>query len=166
MRHVRAQRAGFTLIEVVVAMGVLLLGMSVIIGLLSFGASTSRTAALRTSAAAALPAIVTDLEETLFPLDVEAEEFGWAGEPVAVERREVPGHPGIVYSAVATPNPESFTDFSRPEAYRVDIEITWDAAGSTRARRFTTLLHREVPFGERLRVQFVEGRDGPDTGDE
>ena len=146
-----ARRGGFTLIEVVLAMFVLLIGMTTILGLLSFGAALSRTASLRAGAANAIEAVTADLEETLFPLVVGPDGLEEAGEPRAIEKRPVPGHPGLVYSASATVNPDD------PLEYRVDVEITWSAGGAQRSREFTTLLLREVPFGERLRARFVEG---------
>lgn len=147
-----AWRSGFTLIEVVLAMGVLMLGMSAILGMLSFGAALSRTAALRGGAGRAIDALVTDLEETHFPLVLDENGDEVAGEPRDVEGREVPGHPGLVYTTRSTPNPEN------PLEYKVEVEIQWQTGGTTRAKRFTTLLLREVPFGERLRARIVEGR--------
>jgi hypothetical protein len=55
------------MIEVLVALAILVFGMTAVLGLLTFGAALSRTALLRTSAAAASHAVVADLEETMFP---------------------------------------------------------------------------------------------------
>ena len=151
----RERGAGFTIIEVVLAMAILLIGMTAILGLLSFGAAMTRTAALRTGAAHSIEAVMADLEEGLFPLVVAANGLEVAGEPEDIVDRPVPGHPGLVYSAVATPNPDSPP--GAPLEYRVDVEISWSTRGATRSRTFTTLLLREVPFGERLRRRFVEG---------
>jgi type II secretory pathway pseudopilin PulG len=145
-------RTGFTLVEVVLAMFVLLLGMTSILGLLSFGAALSRTAALRSGAANAIEAVTTDLEETLFPLELDDEGDEVAGEPRDVVDHEIPGHPGLVYSTTSLPNPEN------PLEYRVEVDMKWAVGGTTRSKRFTTLLLREVPFGERLRARVVEGR--------
>ena len=139
-------RAGFTILEVIVAMGIFLFGMTAILGLLTFGAALSRTAQLRTHSAAAVQAVTVDLEETFFPL-VDGE----AGEPLKIEKRAVPGLSDIVYSATPFQNPD------RPLEYRVDVELSWKSAGVQRETRFTTILLREVPFGERLRRRFVEG---------
>ena len=61
MKQARTQRGGFTIVEVVMALGILLVGMTSVLGLLAFGASMSRTAQLRNAAASAagneLPAI-------------------------------------------------------------------------------------------------------------
>lgn len=146
-------RSGFTLIEVVLAMFVLLIGMTSILGLLSFGAALARTAALRSGAANGIEAVVTDLEETLFPLELDDNGEEVAGEPRDIQAKPMPGYPGLTYSTTSTQNPEN------PLEYRVDVEVNWAVGGTTRSKRFTTLLLREVPFGERLRTRIVEGRE-------
>jgi hypothetical protein len=152
------RRAGFTIVEVVLAMGLLLLGMTAILGLLSFGAALARTAALRTGAAAAAEAVVADLEETLFPLEVDPRTGDRrAGAPHTLEDRPVPDHEGIVYSARATPVPASDDGPEGPQRYRVDVEMSWTSSGRRKSKTFTVLLLREVPFGERLRRELVGG---------
>lgn len=141
-----ARQAGFTILEVIVAMGIFLFGMTAILGLLTFGSALSRTAQLRTHAAALVQAVTADLEETLFPL-----ENGAAGEPQPIVKRQLHGRDDILYSATPTQNPD------RPLEYRVDVEISWKSGGVQREKRFTTLLLREVPFGERMRRRFVDG---------
>lgn len=158
VRAVTSARGGFTLVEVVLAMFVLLLGMTSILGMLSFGAALARTASLRTGAANAIEAVVSDLEETLFPLELDARGDEVVGEPEDAVGREVPGYPGLTYSTNSTPNPEN------PLEYRVDVEIHWAVGGTTRSKRFTTLLLREVPFGERLRQRIVEQRQPEKVG--
>jgi hypothetical protein len=160
-RTIRRQ-GGFTIVEVVLAMGLLLLGMSAVLGLLTFGAALARTAALRTGAAAAAEAVVADLEETLFPLAID-EETGErsAGEPHDFAGREVPGHPGLVYSAHATAVPAEEAGVPGPQRFRVDVEISWTASGSRKAQVFSVLLLREVPFAERLRRELLGGELDP-----
>jgi len=152
--------AGFTLIEVVLAMFVLLIGMSAILGLLSFGAALSRTASLRAGAANSIEAVLSDLEETLFPLELGEDGVERAGEPRTIADRPVPGCPGLTYTTRATPNPDDARE------YRVDVEISWASGGTTRRKQFTTLMLREVPFGERLRQRFVEGKAPAKAPDE
>jgi len=150
------ERAGFTIVEVVLAMALLLIGMTTILGLLSFGAAMARTAQLRSGSANAIEAVLADLEEGLFPLVDDGEGGEVAGEPEPVVDRPVPGHPGLVYSAEAIPDPDA-AGAAGPLEYRVDVEISWAVAGAKRSRTFTALLVREVPFGERMRRRFVEG---------
>lgn len=159
-------RDGFTIVEVVLAMGLLLLGMTAVLGLLSFGAALSRTAALRTAAAGAAEAVAADLEESLFPLSIDpATGDRVVGEPHQISAREVPGYPGLSYWATATPAPASDDELGvgqpgreagAPQRYKVDVRMRWSTAGAGRERRFTLMLLREVPFGERLRREFVQ----------
>lgn len=147
MKLPRNRRAGFTLVEVLVALAILLFGMTAVLGLLTFGAALSRSAHLRTVGASAAEAVVAYLQETLFPFDADGE----AGEPKPIRDRAVPGFPELVYSAVATPNP------AQPFEYKVEVRLRWSSGGVERERSFDTLLLREIPFGERLRRRFVEG---------
>ncbi len=143
------RRAGFTIIEVVLAMGILVFGATAIIGFLTFGAATTRQAQLRTTAASSLEAVLADIDHNLFPY-----EDGVLGEPVELDNRSVPGAPGVVYSASAVVNPE------RELEYRVDVELSWQSAGVRRSKQLQLLRLRELDFGERLRREFVEGSGG------
>jgi prepilin-type N-terminal cleavage/methylation domain-containing protein len=147
VRSIPRGRAGFTIIEVLIALAILVFGMTAILGMLTFGAGLTRTALLRTSAAAASQAVVADLEETLFPPNPPggADAEGEAGAPVEVKDRVLPSMPDVVYSARAEENP------ARPLEYRVDVEMSWRSAGIRRATSFSTILVREIPFGERFR---------------
>ena len=161
-RVASAGRGGFTLIEVVMAMFLLLLGMSSILGLLSFGAAMARTAELRSGAAYSIQAVLADLEESLFPLVRDEAGNEVAGDPIPVVDRPLPGYPGLVYSATARPNPDPEavrSDSGAPLEYLVEVEIAWSSRGARQSRSFQTLLLREVPFGARLRRRFVEGEE-------
>ncbi|QDU69069.1 type IV pilus modification PilV family protein [Engelhardtia mirabilis] len=148
------RKGGFTILEVVFAMGILLIGMSVVLGLLSFGAGLGSNAMRRAEAAGSLEFIVADLEERLFPIL----EDGSVGPPITIENAPVPGSDRLVYSASAVPEP----NHEGPAAilYRVDIDVAWSRGGSERVLSFATLMPRQVPFGERLR-QALLGSSGP-----
>ncbi len=158
-RSLRTRRtSGFTILEVLVAMGILLVGMSAILGLLSFGASMTRNAALKSAGASAVEAVVADLEESFFPL-VRDEVTGEVrvGAPVPIENRPVPGHEGLHYWARGSGDPRDRVTPGGPLRWRVEVEIRWTTAGRVKTRTFTTLLLRQVPFGERLRRELIEG---------
>ncbi|MFT7667365.1 MAG: hypothetical protein ACI8X5_000044 [Planctomycetota bacterium] len=140
---------GFTIIEVVMAMGILLIGSTAIIAFLTFGSATARHAQLRTQAASAVESIVGELDRHLFPY-----ENGELGEPRSIKDRPVPGVPGVVYSAKAFANPDN------PREYRVDIELSWESAGMQRGKKWSMLKIKELPFGERLRREFIERSGG------
>lgn len=140
-------RGGFTLLEVVLALGVLMLGLSAVLGLFSFAAGLARSSDLRHSAAQAAEAVIADLEEQLFPLGPDGEP----GEPIAIEARALPGAPELVYSARAQREPAAVQRRGRPTLYRVEVELSWSSAGARRTERFSALLARELPFGARMR---------------
>jgi hypothetical protein len=100
--------------------------------------------------------VVADLEENLFPLAIDPETGERrTGLPHAIADLPVPGHRGVVYSARATPVPASDDGPEGPLRFRVDVEMSWTSSGRRKARTFTVLLLREVPFGERLRRELV-----------
>ncbi|MCK6447996.1 MAG: prepilin-type N-terminal cleavage/methylation domain-containing protein [Planctomycetes bacterium] len=151
----RARRGGFTLIEILLALGILLIGLTGVLGLLTFGAAMSSAAVLRRDAAAASEAVFADLEERLFPIVVE-DGVEFVGEPLEITRRPVPGYDGLSYSARAELLRDPAASSAAPEEYKVDVEMVWTSGGRQRSKTFTTLFVREVPFGERLRREFVE----------
>jgi len=138
-------RAGFTIIEVIMAMGILLLGSTAIIAFLTFGSATTRHAQLRTQAASAVEAVEAAIDHDLFPF-----ENGELGEPIDIEQRPVPAVPGVVYSAHAIQNPDL------PSEYRVDVELSWESAGTQRSKSWSMLRIKELSFGERLRRELIE----------
>ena len=150
-RRRQRSRSGFTLIEVVLAMGIFLIGSVAILGFLTFGATLSRTAGLRTLSAEAIEAVVADLEEGLFTLD----EDGQVGEPRVIENREVPGYPELTYSVSTVEDESADPELGGSPEVRVDVEIRWKGGVSRRGRRVSILLLKEVPFGERLRRQLA-----------
>lgn len=143
-------RAGFTILEVLLALGILLFGMAAILGLLTLGAALTKSAEQRTQAASAAEAVIADLQESFFPLVPGPDGTLEPGEPLPVKEKLLPGSDGVVYSASAVQNPQ------RADEYRVDVTLSWSSSGVRRERRITTLLVRELPFGERLRRQFID----------
>lgn len=149
-------RGGFTLIEVVLAAGLFVLGMSMILGVYSFGSALSRTAELRSLSSDAVDALVADLRETLFPV----RDDGLVGGPRTIEDREVPGRRGLRYSVTTTPNLDTLEllpgdDEPVAREYAVSIEARWQAAGVKRTATWTTIMLRELPFGARMRARFL-----------
>lgn len=147
----RGDQSGFTIVEVVLAMGILLVGAAAILSMLTFGASLTRAAQLRTAAAAAVEAVRADIETHMFLYDPSMDgEEGEVGAPVDLVDRAVPGLKHVVYSATATQNP----DLARE--HRVDVDIRWSSGGVQRNKQITWIFLQEISFGERLRRRFVE----------
>ena len=149
------RRSGFTLVEIVLAMGILLVGAAAILSMLTFGASLTRGAQLRTGAAAAVEAVRADIEVNMFPYVPSADGTeGEVGGPVELVDRAVPNLSQVVYSAKARQNPEL------PREYRVDVEIRWTSGGVQREKKLTWILLKEITFGQRLRRRLVEKSGG------
>ncbi|MEM9800512.1 MAG: hypothetical protein AAGA20_09300 [Planctomycetota bacterium] len=144
-------RGGFTLLEVLLAAGLLVAGMSMILGVFNFGSALTRTAELRSVTAGGVEALIHDLEENLF----ELRDDGTAGPPQVIDDRPVPGRPGVLYSVEAVGNPETIAADGLPMEYVVDVSVRWQAAGINRSETWTTIMLREVPFGARMRRRFV-----------
>ena len=155
------RRSAFTILEVLVAMAILLVGMTSVLGLLSFGAAMTRNAALKSAGSSAIDALTADLEERFFPLSRDARSGDWiVGDPVPIVDRPLPNHAGLTYSARGTPDPDDHTPGGAVR-WKVEVELRWTTGGRSRTRSFTTLLLRQVPFGERLRRELIEGEPDP-----
>ncbi len=145
--------AGFTLVEVLLAVGLFALGASLLIGVFAGGAGLASGAALRTEAAAQLEALSADLEERLFPLQPDG-SVGPARELIDVP---FPGSDRLVYSARAVFEPGEPIAVEFPRRVAVDVEVRWKEGGRRLALETQLLLTHSIPVGERLRRRFVLG---------
>ena len=153
VHHARSGRGGFTLIEVLLASGLLVAGMSMILGVFNFGSAMSRTAELRSLASGTVESIMHDLEETLFLVN----DDGTIGEPRAIVGRPVPGRKGVVYSVTTIGNPKSIDPEETglgaglPMEFVVEVNVQWQSSGVKKTEVWTTIMLRELPFGARMR---------------
>ncbi|MEZ5978138.1 MAG: prepilin-type N-terminal cleavage/methylation domain-containing protein [Planctomycetota bacterium] len=143
-----ARRRGLTLIEIVLAMGLLAMGLTAVIGVFSAASELGVSARRRAEAASALEYVTGQVTERLFPIDAE----GLVGEPAIVEDEPVPGYEGLTYSVVpvlstVTPPP------GMPPVYRVDVTVRWSEQGRSKALHHRMLLPAAVSMGDRLRRQ-------------
>lgn len=139
MKHVNRQD-GFTLIEMLVAMGILVVGVTTILGLLTFGAALQRTAERQSEAALAAEQVVDDLRNLAFPVNPD----GTPGEPSTQMEFPVQGHPRLTASVDLKRNPALVGE------YFATILIQWRERGQLKGEEFRTILQRETPFGARL----------------
>lgn len=147
------RRAGFTLVEVLLAVGLFALGASLLIGVFAAGSAMASGAALRTEAAAQLEALSADLEERLFPVLPD----GGTGEARELIDVPFPGNDRLTYTARATYAPGEPFAPGFPRLVRVDVEVRWNSGGRRLALESQYLLTHSVPVGERLRQRFVPG---------
>jgi type II secretory pathway pseudopilin PulG len=143
----RGPRAGFTLIEIVLAAGLLAIGLSALIGLFSFGANLVTGARLQTQAAQALESLVADLPGQLFPLSPE----GQVGPPLVLKDQPVPGYPRLRFDALPSPTPVSASDYPGPPLWSVEVTVAWKSRGQGRGLSARILLPQSLPLAERLR---------------
>ncbi len=140
-------KAGFTLIEVMLAMGILTIGMTAVLGRFTFGAALSQAAELRTDAAYAVEVIGLELPAKLFPLDEEDRP----GPPVELRDQEVEGLPAIRYHALAEPVADGPTaEDGGPLEYEVRLELFFTSRGVRRVQQFRMRMLRERSFADRI----------------
>ncbi|MCB9831977.1 MAG: prepilin-type N-terminal cleavage/methylation domain-containing protein [Planctomycetes bacterium] len=114
-RRPASAAAGFTLIEVLVAMSVLLIGMTGIITLFSTGLGLERRGSLAVDAAVALEDVMPEVRRQI------EERLGEDGGVDAVDlpRNPIPGWVGLDYLARARRMPES----NNPSAWMLEVRV-------------------------------------------
>ena len=156
----QASTAGFTLIEVMLAMGILALGMTAVLGLFTFGAALTQASVLRTQSATAVEAITLELPAKLFPVDEQGLPAVPEGDGRAsLEDQPIPGLPALRYRATAWPVPDGpLAEDGGPLEYDVEVEVFFHQQGVRRARTFHTRVLRERSFAERMRSRLRGSR--------
>ena len=145
MTEASNRSAGFTLLELMAAMGIFVFGLTALIGVLTIGVGTRRGAEMRTRAVLLADRVLHRIEtETLVTaaLPHEFEDDDLAIE--RVEQLQVDGFPGMKYSVEFEVEPEL------PELVLVRIRVSWLEEGEDRAQEFVRILPREVPFSRRV----------------
>ncbi|MCA9000461.1 MAG: prepilin-type N-terminal cleavage/methylation domain-containing protein [Planctomycetes bacterium] len=146
------KQAGFTLIEVLLAVGILALGMTSVLGLFTFGAALTQAAALRTESAQVVESVVADLELRLFPAD----ENGVPGPPIELVDQPVPGVERARYSVTALPvEGGPLAEDGGPLEYEVRVEVSFETRGVRRARTYEVRLLRQRSFAQRMRERLA-----------
>ncbi len=130
---------GFTLVEMMVAMGILVMGVTSTIGLLTVAVSTRYSAELRSRAALVADQVLQDVEENVLARDEGRElEIPTMG-PVPVE-----GSFGMSYTVGFTVDPE------HPNLVLAEVRVGWREQGAELEQVFRRILPRQQPFRERV----------------
>lgn len=136
---------GFTLVEILVAMGLLMIGLTSILGLFALGLDQLRDSRVRAEAGDALPRILDDVEGRLFDavaVSLNQQAMDWAAEgvgnalPEVLESQDalrVPGLEELRYSYRATRVP------GRDLQYLTEIRVDWRIRGQTSSRRLKSV---------------------------
>ena len=136
--RVRAM-GGFTLVEMMVAMGILIMGVTSLIGLLTVAVSTRYRAELRSRAVLIAEQVLHHIEETVLAGDDDPD---LALSQVVME--SVNGFPGMRYTV------EFVMDEDYPELVLAQVRVGWRVQGSELEQVFMRLLPREQPFRARV----------------
>ena len=142
--------AGFTLVEMLVAIAILMFGFSSLIALLSLGVSTRRSAELRNQAVWAVDAVLHDLRHGA----LLAQEWDEDGTPVPlppVTVAPIPGYPRLRAEV------RFGYDAAEPELVVATIAVQWSEAGTVMAEEFRRLLVNDVPFPRRVAGRIATG---------
>jgi type II secretory pathway pseudopilin PulG len=140
----RAREGGFTLAEMLAALGILLFGITALLGALSAAAAQRRTADAQQEAAALCELAVHRIRHEAVRRRADAaNDFDL--ELATLDDQTAPGFPGMTWSATAV------VDDDHPEVWLVRIQVRWLELGDTVVQEFLRVLPRELPLGRRVR---------------
>lgn len=143
-RRIAAGQTGFTLAEMLAALGILLVGVTALLGALSASVAQRRTTEARLSAAALCEyALHRIQEEAVRPRADAQTELDL--ELVPLEDRSAPGFPGMKWSAVVV------QDDQRPDVWLVRLQVNWLEEGESVGEEFLRVLPRQRPLAARVR---------------
>lgn len=140
--HARAdrRRSGFTLLEVMAAMVIFLVGIVGVLALFASGLAIHRTATQRAVVAAASEDVRARIEALLadLPANVDLPK---------VERVPVEGHVGYYYSAVLTPDPDRGIE----GGVLAQVRVFTLEAGAERGEAFTVFTRPKADAAAEIR---------------
>ncbi|MCA8964608.1 MAG: type II secretion system protein [Planctomycetes bacterium] len=134
---------GFTLVEMLAALGILLFGITALLGALSQSVSQRRSTDARLAAAALADEIVHRLQHEALRLRPDAES-DLDVEFATLADQEAPNFPGMTWSVTTT------RDDDRPDLWLADIKVTWLEEGEDTSEEFLRVLPRQLPLAQRV----------------
>jgi len=145
----RSGAAGFTIVELLVAMAILLFGTVSLLGVLGVGVSTHRSAEQHNQAVQLAQRVLQRLEEDVLPkamLAAAAEGDGAEFKLAAVDSTpaDVAGVPGMRYRV------EFVQDPAHPTVALATVRVLWLEQGEAEAVDFQRILVSQVPFPQRI----------------
>lgn len=134
---------GFTLAEMLAALGILLFGITALLGALSSSVAQRRSTEARLAAAALAEQVVHRLQhESLRPRADAETALDLELAPVADQT--APGFPGMTWTATPVEHPD------RPDLWLVRIRVGWLEEGDEEFVEFLRLLPRQLPLAQRV----------------
>ncbi len=161
MISTRHKHGGFSLLEIIVALGVLAVGASAAFALLVAAASAGRRAEHHVNAALMAETVLNDIKGDLdesfdssaYPLASSADPIpGLEPDPdrpaPAAETRylvragTIPAYSGYSYDIAITPLPGPIPD--NPWHFLVEVEVRWSNRGQRRSAVYSTVMLRRI----------------------
>lgn len=134
---------GFTLVEMLVAMGILVFGITSLIGLLGLGVSTRRTSELRNQSVYAVDEVIHHVREHVLPRQTfDEDDVPVPLEPVTLD--PVEGYPRLRARV------DFHYDESYPHLVLLDVHLTWLEEGAVVGERFRRVLPSYDGFSRRV----------------
>ena len=137
-RNIRSQR-GFTLVEMMVALAILVFGVCALAGSLLTGVGTRRGNEMRFRADALVNQAVYRIQEEWFAADSDP---GTPLKDIVVE--DPPGYPGMKYVV------QRITDQERPGLVLARIKVSWKEQGEQVGETFERIFVKQTPFSKRV----------------
>lgn len=138
-----SEEAGFTLAEMLAALAILLFGVTALLGALSSSIAQRRTTDARQALTTMCDLAMHRVQfESIRSLNGDSSPFDL--EFVSLQDQEVPGFPGMTWSATVT------DDENRPQLWLVKIEATWLDEGEPVVAEFLRVLPRQLPLRDRV----------------
>ena len=147
MSRMHRQEVGFTLVEMMVAMAILVFGLTTLVGVLSVGVDTRRGAERMTRGVELVERIVHRIETEIVPAFVLPDADGEVSAdalaiPMVTDGR-VAGYPLLAYDVTFE------TDVSMPHMVLARIGVRWREQGVEQSETFYRLLRRAAPAAVR-----------------
>jgi type II secretory pathway pseudopilin PulG len=144
---------GFTLAEMLAALGILLFGITALIGALTSSIAQRRSTDALHEATALCEFALHRLQHEAVQIDPNAEsDLDLRLAPLQDQVAE--SFPGMTWSA------ETIVDPDRPDVWLVKLRIQWLEEGEATTAEFLRILPRQLPLGQRV-LRFRES-DNPD----
>ncbi|MBK8100247.1 MAG: prepilin-type N-terminal cleavage/methylation domain-containing protein [Planctomycetes bacterium] len=138
----RRVEAGFTLAEMLVALAILLLGMTALLGSLGRSIGQRRTTEARLQTAQLVEQAVLRVRQEVVRSPGAETDLDLQLQPLADQT--TPGFPGMKWSATAQ------LDDARPDVWLITIDVDWMEEGELVRERFLRILPRQLPLSARV----------------
>lgn len=133
------KQAGFTLTEMLVALSILIFGLTALAGSMTVGVSQRRGTDMQLRSVNMVDFIVRDLRE-----DYLLAHGADSGPLPNIDRADLADFPGMIYRVKFVSDPVN------PLVALARIYISWEEQGERVAEEFQRILIREKPFSHRI----------------